>query len=338
TTYVDTLKIKSIKIDSPIIMKSTLYQDSLGSLGPTKATSATIRFDVPLGTQTGFYTMELLVEACEASGSCSNFVHNSVVTVQSTSDLEIVSVEPTELTAGETANLEFTLMNHGDSALSNAVLSWADSKGNILPLGSDNRKFVSSIAGNDKVKVPVSIVVNPDATPGIYLLDVNIKYDDKTGNENIVSSSVGLKITGDFNFIATTESQDIITPGTTGNVNIKIANAGSQNAALMIIKILNSELEVMPSLIYVGKVKSDDYDTEKISVKAGSAMAPGKYTMIIAMEYKDIFGNSYNETKAVDVLISSPEEAGKKGDNTWIIVLLILIVIGYIAYRKLKKK
>ncbi|MCX6819205.1 MAG: hypothetical protein NT129_04375, partial [Candidatus Aenigmarchaeota archaeon] len=47
TTYVDTLKIKSIKIDSPIIMKSTLYQDSLGSLGPTKATSATIRFDVP---------------------------------------------------------------------------------------------------------------------------------------------------------------------------------------------------------------------------------------------------------------------------------------------------
>ena len=56
-----------------------------------------------------------------------------------------IMVAQAELTAGETANLEFTLMNHGDSSINNVVLSWEDSKGNILPLGSDNRKFISAI-------------------------------------------------------------------------------------------------------------------------------------------------------------------------------------------------
>jgi hypothetical protein len=338
TSYTDTLKIRSARVDSPIIIKSTLYQDSLGSLGPSKAISTVIRFEVPSGTPSGFYSMEFIIEACDSSSLCSDFAQNAVITVQASSTLEISSVKPTAFSAGEATTMNLTLINHGSSAISDITLSWTDINGNIIPLGSDNRKFIASVAGNSQINVPIDIIVNPDATPGVYSISVNMGYNDMTGTKNSINSSVGLMITGYFNFVVTTDSQDIIVPGTSGSINIKIANGGSQDAELMVMGILESNLDITPSVIYIGKIKSDDYDTEKLTLIAGKSVAPGIYKISMTLDYKDIFGNSYNETKTTDIVISSPEATGTKGDGTWIIVLLILIVIGYLAYRKLKKR
>lgn len=337
TTSLESIKVMSLKIDSPLALKTASYLENLGSLGAGKAMTTIYKFNVPSSASSGFYTMEFLIEACTSS-VCDSYVQNALISVQSPTLLGIKSVDPTSFKAGENTTITFILKNSGKTLINNVKFSWEDTSNTIIPLGADNKKFISSIS--DETQIPVNIIVNPSAKPGTYSLSIKIEYDDQTGTKQSINSTVGLRVVGDFNFIVSLESQDLVASGMSGKTDIKIANAGTQEAYFLTINILDSDpiTQIKPKVIYAGNIESDDYDTETIEFKVTDAI-PGEYPLNLEISCKDLYGNLYSERYALDIVVSSKEDvAAKKSDSSWMFYLVIIFIVGFLLYRKIIKK
>jgi len=328
-----TVDLVSLTADSPITVDT--YSKKLGTVAASSSGSAIIKFTVPSSAASGFYSAKAMIKVCNSV--CEEHIKYAIIRVQTPSTIEITT-DPDSLKPGQNETITFTLKNKGE-AVNNIVLTWEDPSSNILPLGSDNRKLISSIGSNSAYPVPVRVVVSPGADQGVYPLSIQISYTDQTGTEQNISSTLGLRIIGDFNFIVSLESQSLVAPGMSGTVDIKVANAGTQEAQFLTINILESDpiIQVKPTIIYVGNVESDDYDTESIGFTAGSA-SPGNYPLNIEISYKDIYGNNYSDKYAIGVTVSSTEfVAAQNRDYSWLFYIA-LIVIAYLLYRKFRKK
>lgn len=337
---IDSVKIKGLTVDPNIVQVTPVYLSDLGSLGPSKMVSTLIKFKVPTITSSGFYPIAFLIDACQGN-TCDGYTASALVTVQAPSALEIKSVTPTSLTPGENNTLAITLSNVGDTAISSILLTWTDPTNKILPLGSDNRKFISSINKNSDYMVTSGVIVSPDAASGVYPITISMDYKDQTGAPQHIVSTVGLRVVGNYHFVVSLETQDIVTAGMKGSAEIKIANAGTQDAQFLTVKVMQSDpiAQITPSVVYVGNLKSNDYDTEKFQFYAANA-TPGMYALKIELTYKDPYGQSYSEVRSVDVRVSSKSEVQSPSSLPLIVVVVIVVIAVYIYwdFRRKKKK
>ena len=208
-----------------------------------------------------------------------------------------------------------------------------------MPLGSGNRKLISSVNSNSFSIVPVSVVVSPDAEQGVYPLLITLTYSDQTGTEQNISSTLGLRVIGDFRFIVSLDSQSLIAPGMSGTAEIKIANAGTQEAQFLTVSMADSSplVGIKPAVIYVGNLESDDYDTETVSFVVGST-SPGEYPINLEIAYKDIYGNSYSDLYSAGVTVLSSDYVAAQTRDYSFIFYIAVAVIAYLLYRKFRKK
>jgi len=339
---VDTVRIKGLNVDPNIVQVTPTYLSNLGSLGPSKTTSTLIKFRVPQTTSSGFYPVTFSIEACQSSTICDDYTTSALITVQAPSALEIKSVSPDSLIQGDNGTLSFVLSNVGDTKIDSILMSWSDSTGKILPLGSDNRKFIQSIGKNSDYVLTSDVIVSPDAQSGVYPISITFDYTDQTGTPQHIESTVGLRVIGSYSFVVSLDTQDVVASGTTGSAEIKIANAGTQDAQFLTVGMLPSDplQQITPSVIYVGTLKSNDYDTEKIQFSIASNTVPGAYPMNVEMTYKDPYGQSYHETHAVNILVSpkSAVQAPSSLPAILLVVAIVIVVLVYLQFRRTRKK
>ena len=328
------ITIGSITLDSPLVLGN--YTKSISSVDVGKTTSFIVKFSVPSSATSGFYTTQIKLTACETT--CKDYIQSAIITVQSPSILEIISVRPVSLNPGENSTLRFVLSNRGESDVSNIVFSWNDPTNTIIPLGSDNRKFISFIKGNAQQEIPIDVVVSPNAESGLYPLTIRISYTEKTGVQQNSTSTTGLFVKGDYNLILSLESQDPIAQGTSGSVTVRLANAGTSDAEFLVIKILPSELIASSSVVYVGKLSSDDYDTQRFQITTNAAK--GVYPLKLQIDYKDPYGQSYSEIQSVDVAVSSKDEVRSGPGYLLYIIVFFIIVVIFLAldFRRRRRK
>ncbi len=133
----------------------------------------------------GTYDIDITTTAKE-SGSSSN-----TITTTKTIQLEVKGKEYAQVVTISKANidiakeepLEFIITNTGTSPIKNMVVSWKDPKGVILPVYSDNTKYIKYLEAGDSVTVSYSVMADVNADPGLYTLDMNLSYEDYESNE-----------------------------------------------------------------------------------------------------------------------------------------------------------
>ncbi len=150
----------------------------------------------------GTYDIDITTTAKE-SGSSSN-----TVTTTKTIQLEIRGKEYAQIVTINKANidiakeepLEFIITNTGNSPLKNMVVSWKDPKGVILPVYSDNTKYIKYLEAGQSVTVAYSVMADVNANPGLYTLDVNLSFEDYESNEKSIQTTAGLFVGGETDF------------------------------------------------------------------------------------------------------------------------------------------
>ncbi|HLD49337.1 MAG TPA: hypothetical protein VJB11_03150 [archaeon] len=323
STGIERIELSSANFATEIKQKTPVYLEDLGSLDAGKTLSIIKEFSVASNAAPGFYTATFNIRACQ-SNLCKSYVHYGVITVQSPANIELSSVEPTELKPGENETIFFTLNNFADNALSNVAISWEDPSRTILPYGMDNRKTVSEIKAKSQAKIPMAVIVIPDAKSNIYPLAVKISYTDNVGSQHTSNSTVGISIKGDMSFIVTLESSN------EKEISVKIANSGTQDAQFLTVKA-SADFPLNPQTVYVGELKSDDYDTEKFFVSPGE----GKNEIKLLLEYKDVYGKTYSEEKMIEFLVQ--KAVSNQPSYTYAIVIVFALILAYIFYKKRKK-
>ncbi|MBU5574958.1 MAG: CARDB domain-containing protein [Candidatus Aenigmatarchaeota archaeon] len=331
------MRILSVIADAPILIQSPGVQ-TLGSLNPGSSYSTNIKFTVPSYTSSGYYVVRITTEVCYGV-SCKNYLQNAIIAVQAPSLVEIKSITPYEMKIGKTEKFTFTIKNNGDSDITNVILTWYDPSNVLFPLGESNKIYIPKINAYETYNVSTNLGVSSNALSGYHNIFIIVQYTDKKGVIQFVNNTLGIKILGNYNFIFSKESQDIIQQGKSGLVSIKIANAGTQDAKFLTQKLItdDKEISVSPSIIYVGNLKTDDFDTEKYTITTYPWTKIGYHNLTMIIEYQDEFGNTYSENHTFTIYVS---ESNVSFDN--LKNLIILIVIGIIIYyfynKRVKKK
>ncbi|MFH7882527.1 MAG: hypothetical protein QW140_02295 [Candidatus Aenigmatarchaeota archaeon] len=253
--------------------------------------------------------------------------------------IENISLSP-EPEPGKEVELRFLIFNFGQG--SSKDLSVRISQSDAFGVMGENEKFLDEIKPNDFKEVSFSLIIKPSATSGIYSIPIYLTFKDELKSINYsLTKSIDFKISGSYRFLVYLKSQDIITPNSKGNVEIRIVNAGNQEAKYLTLEIIPSHpfYEIFPQQVYVGSLNKDDYDTEKISLKVGNVLSD-TYPLKIKISYEDAFGKSFEEEKTVYVKVYSFEEVKRPSLISPFVIILIFFVavIGYYFWKKRKGK
>lgn len=261
------------------------------------------------------------------------------ITIRGDPILQIENVNfSSSLQPGKMVTVSFDLVNEGLGTAKDITVSVAQDS-NFVTSGSSGEFFISTLGKSQSQHIVFNLAVSPDASIGTVTIPIILSYSDDTRSTSYnKTQEIGVQITGNYNFIATVDSQDVIASGTSGYVTIKLANGGNQEAFHLLINVLNSDnFSASPTTIYVGNLNSDDYDSEKILVDVGSVEL-GYYPLNINVSYEDSFGNSYNALYPVSVLVSTKAEYTLANPPQTpiglFVIAIIIIVVVFIAYRK----
>jgi len=330
---IESVKIRNLKVDSPIITDSPIYLDSLGSLDYNKVLTQSMKFTVPANTSSGFYRAEFLIEACD-SNTCKSYVQYSIISVQSPSGIEI-KITPDTFEPGKVTNSAFIITNKA-SSIKNINFQWASNISS--PLGTGNNFYIPEMSAGSEIVLPLNITTVPGAETGVTTITVTMTYSDQTGTTRTATFNIGVLVKSNIELLSSIDSQDVIIPGSKGAVSVKISNAGD-DIKFLTVQASADSVDVSPKTIYVGNLKSDDYDTEKFTVNVGDGTSPGQYNMTLVMAYQDIFGEKHSTKSVLQFDVSSKDSVAKTDYTlTVAIVVAIVLIIGYLVYRRTRRK
>jgi hypothetical protein len=131
--------------------------------------------------------------------------------------------------------------------------------------------------------------------------------------------------------------------GRENTFSIRITNFGLADVKFVYISIgqasginLLSEKEK-----YLGDIDSNDFDSVDYKIYVNSD-APNTVTLPVNLEYRDATNKKFSENRILNLNFYSLEEAQKLGlvkkTNFGIYALILILVIGYIIYRIIRKR
>jgi hypothetical protein len=167
---------------------------------------------------------ELNVIYHDESGSLTKET-SVTIDVKSKEMAQIIRIDRTDLVPGEQSSLKFTLNNVGGAPLKDLTFNWVNEDKIILPVGSDNTKYIKYVDIDESVELEYQVIADPNADPGLYELKLYLRYDNPiTFEEKVISTIAGVYVGGKTDFdISFSES-------TVDETSFSVANIGSNPA------------------------------------------------------------------------------------------------------------
>ncbi len=249
----------------------------------------------------GTYDIDITTTAKESGSSSSTIATTKTIQleVRGKEYAQIVTINKANIDVGKEEPLEFIITNTGNSPLKNMVVSWRDAKGVILPVYSDNTKYIKYLEANQSVKVDYSVMADVNANPGLYTLDVNLSFEDYESNSKSIQTTAGLFVGGATDFdVSFSESSQ-------GEVSLSVANVGNNIAYAVKVAIPEQDGYRVSgsSSTIVGNLEKGDYTIASFNVASaqaagGSAGEPSGETSGEPSEISKASARGNNSTSA----------------------------------------
>ena len=316
----------------------------------------------------GTYDLNIVTTAREDGSSSKSVKTTKTIQLEGRGKeyAQIVTINTANIDLAKEEPLEFIITNTGSSPLKNMVISWKDPKGVILPVYSDNTKYVKYLEREDSVTVAYSVMADVNANPGLYTLDVNLSFEDYESNAKSIQTTAGLFVGGETDFDVSFSESD------QGEISLSVANVGNNMAYSVKVSVPEQEgfRVTGSSSSIVGNLEKGDYTIASFNVASAQATDEGESPGIakargdavednessastaspplkVQIEYTDAKGERITVDKAVAVQMSAPEgtatETGPRarssslGSYTPYFVLILVAVTGLFIYREKKQ-
>ena len=317
----------------------------------------------------GTYEIDITTTAKSGDGSSS-----STITTTKTLQLEVRGKEYAQIVTINKANidvakeepLEFIITNTGNSPLKNMVISWKDPKGVILPVYSDNTKYIKYLEPGDSVTVAYSVMADVNADPGLYTLDIDLTFEDYDSNVKNLETTAGLFVGGETDFDVSFSESDA------GEISLSVANVGNNMAYSVKVSVPKQDgyRVTGSSSTIVGNLEKGDYTIAtfnlmstraanqnaetsegKAIAASGNASSASRAdpSLKVRIEYTDARGERITVDK--DVAIQMTASAGTTGTggraratgsssslSSYLIYIVVIVAAGagVVLYRRKK--
>lgn len=198
--------------------------------------------------------------------------YSIVFMVEGGAIIDVSDVDMAELNLGEETKLKFTITNIGNSPLQNLVFSWNEEEGVILPVYSDNTKYIEYIDVGESIELEYTVVADVDADAGLYQLDLSCEFEDGNGGSGeILNTTTGVFVGGETDFDVT------FSESSAGQTSLSVANTGNNPAYSVTVRIPQQEnFEVRGSTAsIVGNLDEGDYTIVSFQVTPASSSFGG---------------------------------------------------------------
>ena len=251
-------------------------------------------------------------------------------------NIESVMISPQEVAPGKTVEVRISLENNLDDDLSNVDTTLDLSNVPFAPEKTTEVYFDEILSDKSKDAV-FKLIVNADAESGVYKIPLKVVYNTENGT-GTKSTFISITINGKPELSLNADNFLLV-----GNnkLTIRITNSGLAKAKFLELNVLSGTgySLISASKVYIGDLNSDDFDTFSLDVYAKNS---GTMVIPIEVKYKDFANNDYAESVNVPVRVYSQDEALQLGlvqkSNTGVYIgLIVLVIILYIAYSRLRK-
>jgi len=326
--------------------------------------AATVKLKLKVASDAPAGTYEMDIVTTDSTGTTKTTTLD--IEVRGKEYAQIVTISKASIDFATEEQLDFVVTNTGSSPLKNMAISWVDSTGTILPVYSDNTKYISYLAPNESVTVSYIVMADVNADPGLYQLDITLEVEDYDSNISKISTTAGLFVGGGTDFdVAFSDNSD-------GEMSFSVANVGNNEAYSVKVSIPEQEGYSVSgsSSAIVGNLEKGDYTIASFTVSqqgaggmpgtagagpggntavasASSSNASASNDLKVLIEYTDSAGQRNTVEKSVQISQSSTATAGASmgpggqnqgSSNSKYVYVLVLAVLasGYIVYYRRK--
>ncbi|MBU0615679.1 MAG: COG1361 S-layer family protein [Nanoarchaeota archaeon] len=290
------------------------------------------------------------------------------IDVESRQSAEVIYIDQVELIPGKITPMIFTVNNVGSSPLRELTFQWENEDDIILPVGSDNTKYIKYIDVGSSAEMKFDVIASANADPDLYKLDLTLTYNDPvTGEETKISTKAGVYVGGATDFDAAFSGVS------SGEASFSISNIGSVSASSVTVQIPNQpgwRVQGTNSVI-IGNLNEGDYTIASFNLQQAmqrNASSSGfqrpstqDAAVLVHIIYTDSRGNRNTIVKEVPVdqsafvssAISSTAATGTTFPNgvrrrsttsnlwgtvKWYIIAAVLLVFLIVLRKRYKKE
>jgi len=329
---------------------------SIGSLNGWSSKDITIIVHVAKGAPSGTYAIpvnctfdQYYTEGNRSVTETMPEVSYSIVLKVAQGAIIVISdIVPSELELGEKTDLKFTITNVGNFPLEDFIFSWNEPEGVILPVNSDNTKYIDHIGVGASAVVEYLVVADVNADAGLYQLDLRVEFGDESGGSRLINTTAGIVIGGGTDFDV------VVSESSSGQTSLSVANTGNNPAYSVTVRIPEQrQFRVQSSTAsIVGNLDKGDYTIVSFQITSTNVSFTQSNNLRVAVDYTDTTGVRRTVEKAVSIQSMGMSSEGtqfnpsmRQQQSIWknptligTIALVILLIGGFIYYKKRKTR
>ncbi|MBN1156852.1 COG1361 S-layer family protein [Candidatus Woesearchaeota archaeon] len=297
-------------------------------------------------------------------------VKSLAVDVKNRESAEVIHIDKSVLIPGKETDLRFVINNVGNAPLRDLSFSWVNGDKIVLPVGSDNTKYVKYLDIGKSAELKYTVIADSNADAGLYELALKLVYrDTTTGSESEIETIAGVYVGGGTDFdVAYSESSG-------SQMSFTIANIGSNPAysVSVIIPQQSGWRTTGASSMIIGNLNTGDYTVASFNLQSTPAIqltgqssgqrdmqrnfTQGANSLNVQIAYTDTMGTRNTVEKELQLnqqvmgnstsRMSGASQFGRRDQQSflskyrWYIVALVLlagIVLVHSRHRKEKMK
>ena len=226
---------------------------------------------------------------------------------------QIIYLDKSKLDPGKETEMKFTITNIGSAPLQNMVFSWSEADGIVLPVFSDDTKYIKYLDIGDSAELVYIVIADVNAQPGLYQLDLNLKYESlQNTTSTVIKTKAGVLVGGETDFdLAFSESSQ-------GQTSLSVANIGNNPALSVSVKIPEQDsFRVIGSTSsIIGNLDKGDYTIVSFQIAprrtqenrgqdSGERFSGGSNNLDVMIEYTDTTGERRSIKKNIPIQFRS---------------------------------
>ncbi|MFC2143385.1 COG1361 S-layer family protein [Candidatus Aenigmatarchaeota archaeon] len=256
---------------------------------------------------------------------------------------QIIYIDKTQISPGKEIDVVFTISNIGKAPLSNLVFSWTEEEDVVLPVSTDNTRYIRLLTPDESIDLKYTVVANPAAERGLYNLDLKLTFDTKDESgatvEEEITTKAGVLVGGETDFdIAFSETDK-------GKTSLSIANIGENDATSVTVRIPEQTGFTVNggSSSIIGNLNTGDFTLATFKIKPIEPVGIGETRELLAeVDYTSSFGERHTLQKSIPLKISpgfgeeSLVESSRASPLNDFLTFIIIVIIIIILYKKRK--
>lgn len=326
TSYARRVKL-TVKSHSYISFGQRIYE--LQTIAPSSSKQVsvpiTISSSIPEYTTTIFFD----IEYAEGDTTGTNkFETSTSISISKRSLVQIEGVEWSDelIEPGDVVTADVFLKNVGQSSMRDVTVTFGNSTLPFVPSAGDMEIYLGTLGVGETKEANFSIILNNDARTIAYRVPVTITYYDDSGALHTDAKYIGMRVSGEPEFVVTLEEDSKAFSGGKGEITISLANRGTATAGYLTLSF-DSDLDITPSEYYVGNLDPDDYETVTLEIDL-SEIPSGRRPLDIEMSYKDPYNQEAGDSASLMFMVHAIPPLTIP-PTTMVIVVVALAVIVY---------